>query len=76
MDNWLEISLDEHNLGRTQNQLQQLYDEQLTPIQRQLFDLRRTGNTIQAIAQELKIKPHQAMGEWTKVYLAVQSMRV
>ncbi|MFH7025462.1 MAG: HetZ-related protein 2 [Heteroscytonema crispum UTEX LB 1556] len=75
VDNWLEISFKENNWGLIQNKWQQLY-EQLTPIQRELLDLRRAGNTIEAIAQQLKLKTHQVMGEWTKVYLAVQASKV
>ncbi|MBE9198328.1 MULTISPECIES: HetZ-related protein 2 [unclassified Nodularia (in: cyanobacteria)] len=74
VDNWLGISLQEHNLGLTQNQWQQL-DENLTPLQRQILDLRKAGHSIEAIAQQLQMKTHQVMGEWTKVYLAAQSLR-
>ncbi|MBN3874193.1 MAG: HetZ-related protein 2 [Nostoc sp.] len=74
VDSWLSISLQEHNLGLTQNQWQQL-DEQLTPLGRQIVNLQRTGNSIEAIAQHLKLKTHQVLGEWTKVYLAAQALR-
>lgn len=74
VDNWLSISLQEHNLGLTQNQWQQL-EQQLTPLGRQILQLRRAGNSIEATAQELKLKTHQAIGEWTKVYLAAQALR-
>ncbi|ULP70785.1 hypothetical protein BDGGKGIB_00404 [Nodularia sphaerocarpa UHCC 0038] len=74
VDNWLAISLQEHNFGLTQNQWQQLH-ENLTPLQRQILDLRKAGNSIEAIAEQLKLKTHQVMGEWTKVYLAAQSLR-
>jgi DNA-binding CsgD family transcriptional regulator len=75
LDNWLEISFKENNLELIQNQWQQLY-EQLTPIQRELLDLRRSGYTIEAIAQQLKLKTHQAIGQWTKVYLVAQASGV
>lgn len=74
VDNWLSISLQEHNLGLTQNQWQQL-ELQLTPLGRQILQMRRAGNSIEATAQELKLKTHQAIGEWTKVYLAAQALR-
>ncbi|WP_373525159.1 HetZ-related protein 2 [Nostoc sp.] len=74
VDSWLSISLQEHNLGLTQNQWQQLY-EKLTPLGRQILDLRRAGNSIEATAQHLKLKTHQVLGEWTKVYLAAQALR-
>ncbi|MEH2004786.1 MAG: hypothetical protein V7K81_06260, partial [Nostoc sp.] len=71
---WLSISLQEHNLGLTPNQWQQL-DEKLTPLGRQILYLRRAGNSIEAIAEQLKFKTHQVLGEWTKVYLAAQALR-
>ncbi|TVP64288.1 MAG: hypothetical protein EA343_05645 [Nodularia sp. (in: Bacteria)] len=74
VDNWLATSLQENNLGLTQNQWQQLY-ENLTPLGRQILDLRKAGDSIEAIAQQLKFKTHQVMGEWTKIYLAAQSLR-
>lgn len=74
VDMWLGISLQENNLGLTPNQWQQL-DEKLTPLGRQIIDLRKSDNSIEAIAQQLKLKTHQVMGEWAKVYLAAQSLR-
>ncbi|WP_066381048.1 HetZ-related protein 2 [Anabaena sp. CA = ATCC 33047] len=74
VDNWLSISLQENNLGLTPNQWQQLY-EKLTPKGQQILDLRKAGNSTEAIAEKLGIKPHQVMGEWTKVYLAAQAIR-
>ncbi|MCG6134325.1 MAG: HetZ-related protein 2 [Nostoc sp. LLA-1] len=74
VDSWLATSLQENNLGLTQNQWQQLH-EKLTPLGQQILDLRKAGNSIEAIALQLKLKTHQVMGEWTKVYLAAQSLR-
>ncbi|MBD2388659.1 HetZ-related protein 2 [Cylindrospermum sp. FACHB-282] len=74
VDNWLSISLQEHNLGLTQNKWQQL-DQQLTPMGRQILNLRRAGNSIEATAQQLKLKTHQVLGEWTKIYLTAQALR-
>ncbi|MBC1221522.1 HetZ-related protein 2 [Nostoc sp. UCD121] len=74
VESWLSISLQEHNLGLTPNQWQQL-DEKLTPLGRQILDLRKAGNSIEAIAQQLKLKTHQVLGEWTKIYLAAQALR-
>nr|WP_199332722.1 HetZ-related protein 2 [Anabaena catenula] len=74
VDNWLSISLQENNLGLTQHQWQQL-DEKLTPLEKQILDLRRAGHSIEATAQQLQLKTHQVMGEWTKVYLAAQTLR-
>jgi DNA-binding CsgD family transcriptional regulator len=74
VDNWLSISLQEHNLGLTEPQWQQL-QQQLSPLSQQVLSLRKAGNSIEAIAQQLQIKPHQVLGEWTKIYLAAQTLR-
>jgi DNA-binding CsgD family transcriptional regulator len=74
VDSWLSISIQEHNLGLTQLQWQQLH-EKLTPLGRQILDLRQAGQSIEAIAEKLQLKTHQVMGEWTKVYLAAQTLR-
>ena len=74
VDSWLSISLKENNLGLTQNQFGLLL-EQLTPMQRQILELRKADEPTEAIAQKLKLKTHQVMGEWTKVCLLAQSLR-
>ena len=72
--NWLENSLLEHNLGLTLQQWEQL-QEKLSPVQKQVLEMSKMGKTIEEIAQNLKRKTHQVMGEWTKVYLAAQAVR-
>ncbi len=72
--NWLETSLLEHNLGLTPQQWEQ-FQEKLSPVQKQILEMSKTGKTIEEIAQNLKRKNHQIMGEWTKVYLAAQAVR-
>lgn len=74
VNSWLEISLDEHNLGLTQQQWQEL-DKKLTPNQRQVLELRKAGKSMEEIAQQLKLRSHQVMGEWTKIYLVAQNLR-
>lgn len=74
VDNWLSTSLQENNLGLTPKQWE-LLQEKLTPIQRQILELRKSGLSIEEIAPQLKLKNHQAMGEWTKVYLTAQGLR-
>jgi hypothetical protein len=74
VDNWLGTSLNEHNFGLTPQQWQQLL-EKISPTQKQILELRKAGENIEIIAQKLKLKAHQAMGEWTKVYLTAQSLR-
>lgn len=74
VENWLSISLQEHNLGLTEPKWQQL-EQQLSPLSQQVLSLRKAGNSIEAIAQQLQLKPHQVLGEWTKIYLAAQTLR-
>ncbi len=74
VDNWLSISLQENNLGLTQKQFG-LLSEKLTAMQRQILELRKAGYAVEAIAQQLQLKTHQVLGEWTKVYLLAQSLR-
>ncbi|MDJ0618643.1 MAG: HetZ-related protein 2 [Calothrix sp. MO_192.B10] len=75
VEGWLEISLEEHNLGLTQTQLE-LLDQKITPKQRHILRLLKTGKTLAEIAEQLKLKNHQIMGEWSKIYLAAQSLRI
>ncbi len=74
VENWLGTSLQEHNLGLTPNQLHQL-EKNLTSTGREILQWRRAGHTIEEIAQKLKLKTHQVMGEWTKIYLTAQALR-
>ena len=71
---WLQTSLQSNNLGLTPKQSQQFW-ETLTPQQRQLLEKLKAGCTIEAIAKDLGLKTHQVMGEWSKLYLAAQSLR-
>jgi hypothetical protein len=74
LDAWLGTSLEEHNFGLTPKQWEQL-PEKLTPTQKRILEMRKAGDSIEALAPKLKLKAHQAMGEWTKVYLAAQALR-
>ncbi len=75
VDNWLSTSLEAHNLGLTEPKWQQL-QAQITPLGQQILHLRKAGNSIETIAQQLQLKTHQVLGEWTKVYLAAQTLRI
>ncbi|MFM6278243.1 MAG: hypothetical protein ACKN9K_07865, partial [Dolichospermum sp.] len=74
VDNWLSTSLQDDNLGLTATEWQQL-EEQLTPLAQQVLNLRKAGNSIEEIAQKLQCKTVQILSEWTKIYLAAQSLR-
>lgn len=72
--NWLEASLTEHSFGLTPQQWQQ-YWQQLTPRQHQIIERLKAGDNMEAIAVALQLKPHQVMGEWSKIYLTAQAIR-
>jgi DNA-binding NarL/FixJ family response regulator len=74
VDSWLATDLQEHNFGLTPNQWQQLY-KKLTPLGRKILDLRKAGKSIEDIAEHLHLKTHQVLKEWTKVFLASQTLR-
>ncbi|MDJ0717485.1 MAG: HetZ-related protein 2 [Prochloraceae cyanobacterium] len=71
---WLEISLQEHNLGLTPQQWK-LYWQNLSPIQRQLINDFKQGKTPQAICEQLDWKMNQVIGEWSKIYFAARELR-
>jgi DNA-binding CsgD family transcriptional regulator len=71
---WLGTSLDEHNLGLTTQEWQKLL-EKLTIAQKQILELKKADFDNEAIALKLKLKAHQVVGEWTKIYLTAQELR-
>lgn len=74
VESWLETSLKEHSLGLTPYQWQK-FVESLSPQQRQLLELRKADQTLEAIAKDLNLKINQVIGEWSKLYLAAQALR-
>ena len=74
VNSWLSTSLEEHNLGLTPNQWQQL-EAKITDRGKAILKLMRGGNSIEVIAANLQLKSHQVIGEWTKVYLVAQTLR-
>ena len=71
---WLEISLNEHGLGLTSRQWQK-YWQNLNSQQRHLIEALKSGATLEEIAKNLNLKINQVLNEWTKLYLAAQSLR-
>ncbi|MCL2923526.1 MAG: HetZ-related protein 2 [Trichodesmium sp. MAG_R04] len=71
---WLEISLNEHGLGLTSRQWQE-YWQNLNSQQRHLIEALKSGATLEEIAKNLNLKINQVLNEWTKLYLAAQSLR-
>jgi DNA-binding CsgD family transcriptional regulator len=72
--NWLETSLQEHALGLTPHQWES-YLDRLTPTQRTILERLKAGEEIEPIARSLGLKTSQVLGEWSKLYLAAQSLR-
>lgn len=72
--NWLQVNLQEHGLGLTPTQWQELW-ERLTPVQRQLLEAVKQGEPIEDLGATVDLKPAQVLSEWTQVYLAAQSIR-
>jgi hypothetical protein len=71
---WLETSLKEHSLGLTPQQWQQFVDS-ITPTQVRIIEQLKAGIAVEQIAQELKLKPDQVLGEWSKLYVTAQTIR-
>ncbi|MEB3826439.1 HetZ-related protein 2 [Phormidium sp. CCY1219] len=71
---WLQTSLQQHGLGLTPTQWEQFCDS-LTPTQRELLTQLKAGQSLAQIAEVIHLKPSQAFGEWTQLYLAAQSFR-
>jgi len=74
VEDWLGISLQRHRLGLTSVQWD-LFAQDLTESQRQIMDQLRSGVPVRVIAKNLGLKTSQVMGEWSKVYLAAQTIR-
>jgi hypothetical protein len=70
---WLGTSL-EQNFGLTPLQWQEFWDS-LTIDQQDLLTELKAGKTMETIAQNLKLKVAQIVGEWIKLYLTAQALR-
>jgi DNA-binding CsgD family transcriptional regulator len=71
---WLQVSLQEHNLGLTPSQWEN-FCTSLTPKQLEILNSIKAGISVEAIAKTLKLKTNQVVGEWSQVYLAAQAVR-
>ncbi len=74
VSSWLEASLVEHSFGLTPQQWQQFWT-QLTPRQRQVLQLKKAGQNLEAIAQVLNHKINQVTNEWHKLCLTAHAVR-
>ncbi|MBW4620466.1 MAG: HetZ-related protein 2 [Cyanosarcina radialis HA8281-LM2] len=71
---WLQTSLRENNLGLPPSQWDRFLAS-LTPEENQLVERLKAGESIEAIAKELKLKTNQVMSDWSKIYLAALELR-
>lgn len=71
---WLETSVSEHYLGLTPSQWTGFYAS-LSPLQLRIVNERQLGQSLEAIAQKLSLRPTQVNQSWTQIYLAAQSLR-
>lgn len=74
VEDWLGISLKRHRLGLTPQQWEQ-FIAGLSEQQQLILEQFRSGASVKSIAQGLGLKTSQVMGEWSKVYVAAQSLR-
>lgn len=71
---WLQISLNEHNLGLTLSQWQ-TFTQSLNPQQKALLERLQAGDSMSAIAAAWQWKKSQVMNEWTQLYQMAQNLR-
>jgi hypothetical protein len=71
---WLQISLQEHNLGLTSSQWEQFCGG-LEPAHREILLGLQAGSSIESLAKSLNLKTNQVMGIWRKIYLSAQKIR-
>lgn len=71
---WLGTSLRENSLGLSPDQWQAFWHS-LSAAQQHIVDQLKAGKPMEAIAQDLGLKPNQAMTEWIKVCTVAQEMR-
>jgi hypothetical protein len=71
---WLQISLQEHNLGLTSSQWEQFCGG-LEPTHREILLGLQAGTSLESLAKSLQLKTNQVMGIWRKIYLAAQKIR-
>jgi hypothetical protein len=71
---WLQISLQEHNLGLTPSQWEEFYNG-LDADGREIMRGLKAGTEISEIAQALELKPNQVMTIWSQIYLTAQTIR-
>lgn len=71
---WLDTSLQDHNLGLTPGQWEQ-FRETLTPQQHLILRELKQGLSLETIAVQYRLKRNQVKAEWGRIYLAAQHLR-
>jgi DNA-binding CsgD family transcriptional regulator/DNA-directed RNA polymerase specialized sigma24 family protein len=71
---WLNISLQEHNLGLTPSQWDRFWST-LTPRQHLILKGLKKGLSLETIAVQYHLKRNQVNAEWGRLYLAAQRLR-
>jgi hypothetical protein len=71
---WLQTSLQSHNLGLTANQWE-TFCQRLDPKQLKILTRLKAGDSLESIAKSLEIKTNQVTGAWVQIYLAAQKIR-
>jgi hypothetical protein len=71
---WLQISLQEHDFGLSASQWQQ-FEDRLEPIQLEILNGIRAGNSIDSIAKTLNLKSNHVFNAWLQIYLTAQKIR-
>jgi DNA-binding NarL/FixJ family response regulator len=72
---WLAISLTEHNLGLTPQQWQIFSEQKLNEEQRLLITQLKTGLTQEEVGQVLKLSNTKILKIWTEICLIAQTLR-
>jgi hypothetical protein len=75
VEEWLEISLKEHNLGLNQREWQIFYEHKLNNQQRLVIDKLKTGLSRNNVATELNLTETKLLKQWREIYLIAQEIR-
>lgn len=75
VEDWLEVSLQEHNLGLNKRQWETFYEQKLNQEQRLVIDKLKTGLTRENVAKELDLSESKLLKKWREIYLIAQEIR-
>ncbi|TVQ42921.1 MAG: hypothetical protein EA365_13775 [Gloeocapsa sp. DLM2.Bin57] len=75
VEEWLEVSLQEHNLGLNKRQWETFYEQKLNQEQRLVIDKLKIGLTRENVAKELNLSESKLLKKWREIYLIAQEIR-